>query len=161
MTGHRRGVARVGTLEATGRATKYAPLVADMLARHRVHVRRWRRSMSGMAWQAPGPDGALTRWIESPEPRGSMSCAIFLHEIGHHALGLGRFRPRSLEEFHAWRWSIEAMRSAGIEVTDAVERRMHDSLRYAAEKAIRRGARRLPMELVPFLQPRSIQAKRP
>lgn len=107
--------------------------------------------MSGMAWLSPGPDGALTRWIESPEPRGSMSCAIFLHEIGHHALGIGRFRPRSLEEFHAWRWSVEAMRANGIAVTDAVERRMRQSLRYAAEKAIRRGARSIPVELVPFL----------
>src|SRR5262245_46231383 len=116
----------------TGRPSPYEWLVADMLARHRVRVHRWRRSMSGMAWLGPGPDGALTRWIESPEPRGAMSCAIFLHEVGHHALGVGRLRPRSLEEYQAWRWSIEAMEANGVPITEAVRRRMQRSLCYAA-----------------------------
>ncbi len=128
----------------------YAAIVESMLESHRIRVRGWRKSMSGMAWLSPGPDGALTRWIEVPEPRSPMSCSIFLHEVGHHAIGIGRFRPRSLEEFHAWRWSLQSMRDCGIPVTAAVERRVHDSLRYAVAKAVRRGARTIPAELAPF-----------
>lgn len=131
----------------------YAALLESMLESHRVRVRGWRRSMSGMAWQSPGPDGPLTRWIEAPEPRSPMSCSIFLHEIGHHAIGIGRFRPRSLEEFHAWRWSLQTMRDCGIPVTAAVERRVHASLRYAVAKAVRRGARTIPADLAPFAPP--------
>jgi hypothetical protein len=129
----------------------YVGLVEEMLSRHRVRVHRWRRSMSGMAWLGPGPDGSLTRWVESPEPRGSMSCAVFLHEIGHHALGIGRFRPRCLEEFQAWRWSLATMREREIAITAHVERRVELSLRYAVAKAVRRGAKAIPVELASYL----------
>ena len=127
-------------------------LLLTMLARHRVHVRRWRRSMSGMAWNAPGPDGPLTRWIEAPRPRSSLSWSIVLHEVGHHALGIGRFSPRCLEEYHAWRWSLEAMDSMGISIDDRVRQRVRDSLHYAIDKARRRGIASLPAELERFLR---------
>lgn len=126
-------------------------LMAELLDRHRVRVHRWRTSMSGVAWVGAGPDGPLTRWIESPEPRSSMSWSIFLHEVAHHAIGIGRLRPRCLEEYHAWRWSLETMRERELPVTDAVERRMRLSLQYAAAKALRRGIGRVPVELEPFL----------
>ena len=84
-----------------------------------------------------------------------MSCAVFLHEVGHHAIGLGAYRPRCLEEYHAWRWSLETMLELGFNVTDAVRRRRDESLHYAIAKASRRGLKRLPVELVPFLEPRS------
>ena len=44
------------------------------------------------------------------------------------------------------------MREYGFNVTPAVEKRMADSLRYAVEKAARRGLKRVPAELVPYLQ---------
>ncbi len=91
--------------------------------------------------------------IEAPRPRGPMSAAVFLHEIGHHALGIGAFSPSCLEEYHAWRFAIDALDHAGIQVTDRVRRRMHESLRYAVAKARRRGLRRLPAELEPFQRP--------
>jgi hypothetical protein len=47
-------------------------------------------------------------------------------------------------------WAIEAMRARGLNVTDAVKRRMARSLGYAIAKARRRGLRSLPSELVPF-----------
>ena len=84
-----------------------------------------------------------------------MSCAVFLHEVGHHAIGLGAYRPRCLEEYHAWRWSLETMLELGFNVTEAVRRRRDESLHYAIAKASRRGLKRLPGELVPFLEPRS------
>ena len=39
-----------------------------------------------------------------------MSCAVFLHEVGHHAIGLSSIKPRCLEEKRAWDWSLEEMR---------------------------------------------------
>ena len=92
------------------------------------------------------------RLIEAPRPRGPMSCAVFLHEVGHHAIGFGRYRPRCLEEYHAWRWALAEMRARGFSVTPAVERRVTEALRYAVDKARRRGLRRLPAELVPYLR---------
>jgi hypothetical protein len=82
-----------------------------------------------------------------------MSAAIFLHEIGHHAIGFNTYRPRCLEEYHAWRFAIEAMERLGLNVTDGVRRRMHNSLFYAVEKARRRGIREVPAELVRFSGP--------
>ena len=130
---------------------KYAALVTEMKATYGVRVRKWRSNTSGCAWEVHYHDGSTTRLIESPRPRGPVSCAIFLHEIGHHAIGFGRYRPRSLEEYHAWRWALETMRERGFNVTPAVEQRMAESLRYAVAKGARRGLRRIPPELLPYL----------
>ena len=48
---------------------------------------------------------------------------------------------------------LETMRERGFNVTPAVERRMAESLHYAVTKARRRGLKRLPGELVPYLAP--------
>lgn len=79
-----------------------------------------------------------------------MSCAIFLHEIGHHVIGFRIYRPRCLEEYHAWKWSLDTMRELGFNVTKSVEKRMAESLRYAVAKARRRGLKKLPTELIPY-----------
>lgn len=133
-----------------GAQDAYDRVVRDMLERHRVRVRRWRSSMSGMAWEVRYADGSVARLIEAPRPKGPMSAAVFLHEIGHHAIGFNTYKPRCLEEYHAWRWSLEAMEANGLNVTDAVRRRMHESLWYAISKASRRGIRSLPAELEPY-----------
>ncbi len=130
---------------------KYETVTREMLARYGVRVRKWRTSMSGVAWQVTYRDGTTARLIEAPKPKGPMSAAIFLHEIGHHAIGFGTYRPRCLEEYHAWKFSIETMEAEGLNVTDRVRARMRDSLRYAVAKARRRGLKRVPEELVPFL----------
>ncbi len=142
---------------ATGRTTagsmqaRYDALVRDMKKVHGVRVVRWRSSTSGCAWQVYYADGSTARLIESPYPRGPMSCAVFLHEIGHHAIGFGTYRPRCLEEYHAWRWSFEAMIACGFNVTEAVRRRRDEALHHAIRKAVRRGLKRLPVELAPFV----------
>jgi hypothetical protein len=132
---------------------RYEALVTEMKMTYGVRVRKWRSTSSGCAWEVHYHDGTTSRLVEAPFPRGPMSCAIFLHEIGHHAIGFGRYRPRCLEEYHAWRWALELMRDRGFNVTAAVERRMAESLRYAVAKARRRGLRRLPSELQPYATP--------
>jgi hypothetical protein len=129
---------------------RYNLLAREALAEHRVRVRRWRSSMSGCAWEVHYADGRVARLIEAPRPRGPMSAAVFLHEIGHHAIGFHRYKPRCLEEYHAWAWALAEMERRGLNVTDAVRRRMHESLQYAVMKARRRGIKRLPPELLPF-----------
>jgi len=129
---------------------KYDAIVEEMKRQHGFRVRRWRTSMTGCAWIVRYHSGRESRLIESPYPRGPMSAAIFLHEVGHHAIGFRTFSPRCLEEYHAWRWSLEAMRQRGLNVTEAVERRMAESLHYALAKAKRRGLKVVPEELRPY-----------
>lgn len=131
-------------------ALRYSQMERAMLARYGVRVRKWRSSTSGVAWQVRYKDGSVVRLIESPRPRGPMSAAVFLHEIGHHAIGFDRYKPRCLEEYHAWAFSLEQMKAWDLNVTQRVRDRMHDALHYAVEKAKRRGLRRLPSELEPY-----------
>ena len=95
---------------------------------------------------------AWIRRIGHPRcPRSPMSCAVFLHEIGHHAIGCGIYRLRCQEMYPAWHWALGQMRSHGFNVTDAVNRRMAGSVHYAIEKARRRGLGAVPEELRAFL----------
>ena len=71
---------------------RYDGLVEEMKKIHGVRVVKWRSSTSGCAWQVQYADGTNARLIESPYPRGPMSCAVFMHEIGHHAIGFNRYR---------------------------------------------------------------------
>lgn len=137
-----------------GAAANYERMTREMLATHGVRVRRWRTSMSGIAWTVTYQDGKVVRLIESPKPKGPMSAAIFLHEIGHHAIGIGAYKPRCLEEYHAWRFALEEMARQGIAITERVEKRRRDSLRYAVGKAMRRGIRDVPAELQEFVTTR-------
>lgn len=138
-----------------GDAKRYEAMARAMLREHRIKVRKWRSSTSGVAWQLTARDGTVTRMIESPRPRGPMSAAVFLHEIGHHAIGFDSYKPRCLEEYHAWMFALAKMALWEIPVTEKVTNRVHDSLHYAIEKARRRGLRALPGELVPYIHRRT------
>ncbi len=144
-----RPAARARPAPGTMRA-RYDDLVAEMKQTYGIRVRRWRTSTSGCAWVVQYHDGTISRLIEAPYPRGPVSCAIFLHEIGHHAIGFDTHRLRCLEEYKAWRWALDTMRARRLNVTPAVERRMNEALRYAVKKARRRGLRQLPEELGPY-----------
>jgi hypothetical protein len=137
-------------LHSTSMESRYEAVTRLMLKTHGVRVRKWRTSMSGVAWCLTYRDGTVKRLIEAPRPRGPMSAAVFLHEIGHHAIGFNVYKPRCLEEYHAWRWSLEAMHAHGLNITDQVRYRMHASLWYAVAKAKRRGIKSLPAELEPY-----------
>lgn len=141
-----------------GMQLRYEQITREMLSQYGIRVRKWRSSMSGVAWQVTYQDGTISRLIEAPKPKGPMSAAIFLHEIGHHAIGFGTYKPRCLEEYYAWKFSIDTMHELGLNVTDRVHERMHDSLHYAIEKAARRGLKRLPSELLPYIEPRRQRA---
>lgn len=139
---------------------RYDAVTRLMLEGHRIRVRKWRKGMSGIAWYVKYRDGTIQRLIEAPRPKGPMSAAIFLHEVGHHAIGFHTYKPRCLEEYHAWRWSLEAMERHGLNITDAVRLRMHRSLWYAVQKARRRGIKEIPAELAPFVEKPSFARKR-
>ena len=130
--------------------SRYDDLVAEMKRTYGIRVRKWRTSTSGCAWVVQYDDGTISRLIEAPYPRGPMSCAIFLHEIGHHAIGFNTHRLRCLEEYDAWRWALNVMRARKLNVTPAVQKRMGEALRYAVQKAQRRGLKRVPPQLVPY-----------
>ena len=129
---------------------RYDALVRTMLDRYQLRVRKWRPSMSGCAWEVHYKDGTVSRLIEAPRPRGPMSAAVFLHEVGHHAIGLGAYRPRCLEEYHAWAWALRELEANGFNATDRVRQRMAHSLAYAVHKARNRGLKVLPPELEPY-----------
>lgn len=129
---------------------RYESITREMLREHGIRVRKWRSSMSGCAYLVRYRDGSESKLIEAPFPKGPMSLAVFLHEVGHHALGVGSISPRCLEEYHAWRWSLEAMEAHGFDITDRVRDRMARSLEYAVSKGIRRGLKRVPVELAPY-----------
>jgi hypothetical protein len=131
---------------------RYDTVVRVMLARYGIKVRKWRTSMSGIARLSVYKDGTVLRTLESPRPKGPMSMAVFLHEIGHHAIGFDVYKPRCLEEYHAWRWSLEAMAHNNLPITDSVRYRMARSLHYAVAKAWRRGIKGVPPELAPYLE---------
>ena len=130
---------------------RYDALVEEMKRMHGFRVRKWRKSSSGVAWTIRYiQSGKIVKLLESPYPRGPMSCAIFLHEVGHHAIGLGVYRPRCLEEYHVWMWALREMQERGFNVTQAVEKRVQRSMQYAVAKALRRGLRELPPELLQY-----------
>ncbi|MEM9660813.1 MAG: hypothetical protein AAF937_00720 [Planctomycetota bacterium] len=131
-------------------------MTRSMLREHRVRVRKWRSSSSGVAWQVTYRDGSVSRLIECPRPRGPVSAAIFLHEIGHHAIGFDTYKPRCLEEYHAWMFALTQMERWGLHITDRVHSRVSDSLRYAVAKARRRGLKVIPAELVCYVEPRCV-----
>lgn len=128
-------------------AERYECMRKEMLTRYGVRVRKWRSGTSGVAWQVYYQDGTISRLIEAPRPRGPVSAAVFLHEIGHHAIGFHTYKPRCLEELHAWRFALDQMDAWGIGITDGVRKRVHESLAYAVEKARRRGLKQIPSEL--------------
>lgn len=151
--------------ELSTAAEKYDALVRHMLQFHGLRVKRWRSDTTGVAYELRtagrrGRPDLVERWIEAPYPKGPVSCAVFLHEIGHHAIGLGAISPRCLEEYHAWRWATEGLEAAGIPVGTSVERRRREGLEYAVAKALRRGLRRLPVELAAYAPRRRANASR-
>ncbi|MHC5008748.1 MAG: hypothetical protein ACYTGF_15465, partial [Planctomycetota bacterium] len=59
-------------------------------------------------------------------------------------------RLRCVEEYAAWCWALDQMRSRGFNVTAGVENRVAESLRYAVRKARRRGLKTIPDELLQY-----------
>lgn len=132
---------------------KYDAVVDMMLAKYRLHVRCWRNSLSGLATLRQFRDGRLEHWIESPYPTTPLRMAIFLHEVGHHAIGLGVHRPRCVEELRAWEWSIGTMRALGLRTDGTVMQRFRRTMRYEVWRSMKRGMRRVPDDVASFVPP--------
>ena len=129
----------------------FSSIAAAAKSRYDVRVRRWRRGMTGCAWRVYYHDGRVINWVEAPRPRTPISLAIFLHEVGHHVIGFERYRKRCEEEYHVWQWALAEMRRVGVEPDAKVMRRYDLSMRYAVDKAVRRGMKSLPSALHAFL----------
>src|SRR5882762_328047 len=89
-------------------------IVREMKLLYDVRVKRWRRNMSGCAWCFFHANGKAVNWIEAPYPKTPISLAIFLHEVGHHAIGFKAYKRRCEEEYHVWVWAIAKMRELGV-----------------------------------------------
>lgn len=132
---------------------RYAGEALDLIRVHGIRVCHWRTSMTGVAWV-----GHPDRPVEAPHPKSSLSFAILAHETGHHVLG--KVRPRWREEKLAWEFAFREMERLGVPVNDRVRTRYCQSMQYALAKALRRGMRRVPPDLVPFL-PATHSARNP
>ena len=133
------------------RPRTFNSIVDAMTTRYAVRVKRWRKQMSGCAWSVRHANGRQINWIEAPQPRTPISLAIFLHEVGHHAIGFKKYKKRCEEEYHVWVWAIEQMRKMGITPDEKVTRRFELSMQYAVGKAMRRGLKDLPESLTRFM----------
>jgi hypothetical protein len=96
--------------------------------------------MSGLAWCSPRG----TKCIEAPYPRSPLSLAIFLHEVGHHFIGLGTYKKRCEEEYRAWIWAIQQMREYGYEPDKRTWAYFDRNIRWSVRKAIWCGCREFP-----------------
>lgn len=132
-----------------GKAT-YQQILKEVAKHRGVRVRRWRKSMSGAAWQVTWPDGRINRYVECPLPKSELSLAIFLHEVGHHVIGFSTYKMRCEEEHHAWAWAVAEMHRLGVPVTARVQQRVEASMRYAVSKAQKRGCKSLPVAVQPY-----------
>ena len=132
-------------------STDYSPIVERFKRRFDLRVRKWRTSMSGCAWRVYHHDGRVVNWIEAPFPRTPSSLAIFLHEVGHHAIGFQTYKRRCEEEYHVWVWALNQMRKLGVMPDQRVRKRFELSMQYAVRKAMRRGLKNLPAPLAQFL----------
>ena len=95
-------------------ALDYAELVRELKIRYKISIRQWRDHMAGQAYELTYHDGTIKRLIAAPRPRSPVSAAIFLHEVGHHAIGFRRYASRCLEEHYVWQWTFREMKRAGF-----------------------------------------------
>ncbi len=152
MTGDR-AVLRQGRGAARrGQRSRYEALVTEMKTSYRIAIRKWRTGMQGAAYELKYRDGRIKRLITAPRPRGPVSAAIFLHEVGHHAVGFRRYSNRVLEEFYVWQWAFREMTSRGISVDPRVLRHYRRSMLYYVRAAKHAGAAALPPEVQAFLE---------
>jgi len=143
----------IKTYPSEGRRARRAffeQLVLEMKQTFDISIRKWRSGMSGVAYELHYSNGDVKRLISSPHPRSPVSACIFLHEVGHHAIGFRKFRPRCLEEYHVWQWAFSQMRMRGIPIDARVEKHYRRSMQHYVCLAKRRGLRQVPPELLEF-----------
>ena len=130
---------------------RYDALVRELRTRYKISIRKWRTDMAGVAYELTYGDGRIKRLIAAPRPRSPVSAAIFLHEVGHHAVGFRRYPQRCLEEHYVWQWAFREMHARGIPVTGRVQRHYRRSMYHYVRRAGVRGEH-VPAELAQFGQ---------
>lgn len=128
----------------------FARIVEHEKKRYQISIRKWRSTMSGVAYELHYSNGQVKRMVAAPRPKSPVSCAIFLHEVGHHAIGFRKFRPRCLEEFHVWQWAFAEMRRWNITVDQRVLQHYQRSMYHYVQLAKKRGLKHLPEILRQF-----------
>ncbi|MEI8196974.1 MAG: hypothetical protein WCI73_13825 [Phycisphaerae bacterium] len=136
---------------AVARQRYYDAMVEELKARYKIAIRKWRKHMSGVAYELKYRDGTIKRLITAPRPRSPVSASIFLHEVGHHAIGFRRYKPRCLEEYYVWQWAFREMQTRQIPIDPRVLRHYRRSMFHYVRMAKRRGIKELPGELHQFL----------
>jgi hypothetical protein len=120
-------------------------MTRELTRHYKISIRRWRHHMSGMAYELTYADGRIKRLISAPRPRSSVSAAIFLHEVGHHAIGFKRYTCRCLEEYYVWHWTFREMRARQIPITERVLRHYRRSMQYYLRRAKPEDVWKLPV----------------
>jgi len=143
------GMSFGGTLR--NRRRFYDAMVEELKDKYKIAIRRWRRVMSGVAYELKYRDGRIKRLITAPRPKSPVSAAIFLHEVGHHAIGFRRYSPRCLEEYYVWQWAFREMTARNIPVDPRVLRHYRRSMFHYVRMARKRGLVEIPDELHEFL----------
>jgi hypothetical protein len=129
----------------------YAEMVRELKTRYKISIRKWRARMSGVAYELVYSDGRIKRLITAPRPRSPVSAAIFLHEVGHHAVGFKRYNPRCLEEFYVWQWAFREMTARNIPIDPRVLRHYRRSMYHYVRLEKKRNPHGVPHELQTFL----------
>ena len=153
ITRRTRGLRLVGPAGPPERATPatadYEQLVRELKHHYKISIRKWRAHMSGIAYELTHRDGRIKRLIAAPRPRSPVSAAIFLHEVGHHAIGFRRYASRCLEEHYVWQWTFREMEARGIRVTSRVMRHFRRSMYHYVKRSQQRHEH-VPAELTHF-----------
>jgi len=146
------GVTRVRVVhldEMPVRVPDYAAMAKELREKYKITVRKWRTRMTGIAYELTYQDGTIKRLISAPRPRSPVSAAIFLHEVGHHAIGFKRYESRCLEEHYVWQWTFREMEARGIPITPKVMRHFRKSMYHYVHQCRRLGEH-VPAELAHF-----------
>jgi hypothetical protein len=127
----------------------YDRLVRELKHRYKISIRKWRTHMSGISYELTYRDGRIKRLIAAPRPRSPVSACIFLHEVGHHAIGFRRYPSRCLEEHYVWLWTFREMEARGIPITHGVMKHFKRSMYHYVRRAHNR-REHVPPELAHF-----------
>lgn len=125
-------------------------MVRELKMRYKINIRKWQKRMSGAAYELTYADGRIKRLISAPRPRGPVSAAIFLHEVGHHAVGFRRYPLRCLEEYYVWQWAFREMHARHIPISPRVMRHYCRSMYHYVQRERTRGHHHIPQELHAF-----------
>jgi len=145
-------VALVPASKLKSRQRVYDAMVEELKSKYHIAIRKWRKHMSGVAYELKFRDGRIKRLITAPRPRSPVSASIFLHEVGHHAVGFRRYKPRCLEEYYVWQWAFREMQARGIAIDERVVKHYRRSMYHYVRMAKRRGLKDLHGELLQFVE---------